>query len=271
MKAVMLPFPQIDPDIIRIGPVRIRWYGLMYVLGFVSAYYLILKQKRSSEIGLTRELTQDLLVYLVVGLVVGARLGYLLFYQYADYAHYLRNPIEMIATWHGGMSFHGGLMGALVGGGIFCRRKRFSFFAVADCVIVAAPVGLCLGRIGNFINGELYGRISTVPWAMVFPEGGPLPRHPSQLYEAFFEGVVLFTVLWILRKHRFRDGMMVVFFLIFYGIFRFFIEFFREPDLQVGLVSGILSMGQVLCLAMICLGIGLYFLLPRFNMRNVST
>jgi phosphatidylglycerol:prolipoprotein diacylglycerol transferase len=242
----------------------------MYVLGFMAAYLLIIKQRRAKEIGLAKALAQDLMVYLVIGLVAGARLGYVLFYQYADYAYYIRNPVEIIATWHGGMSFHGGLLGALISGWFFCRRKGLSFFAVADCVIVTAPIGLGLGRIGNFINGELFGRVSEVPWAMVFPEGGPLPRHPSQLYEAFMEGLVLFAILWILRKRRFQDGMMVVFFLMFYGIFRFGIEFFREPDIQIGLLAGLFSMGQILCVIMLALACLLYVFLKRFQPQRSS-
>lgn len=256
----MIPYPHIDPDLIAIGPIRIRWYGLMYVLGFIAAYFLIQKQKGSRQIGLLGTTAQDLVFYLAVGLIIGARLGYIIFYQYHDYMAYVRNPLEIIATWHGGMSFHGGLLGAVVAGWVFCRRKKLPFWAVADSAIVTAPIGLGLGRIGNFINGELLGRPSNVPWAMIFPDGGPTPRHPSQLYEALMEGAVLFTLLWILRQRSFRDGMMVVFFTFFYGTFRFFLEFFREPDPQLGFLLGYFTMGQILCLAMIVssLLLGLY-------------
>ncbi|MFO8082991.1 MAG: prolipoprotein diacylglyceryl transferase [Desulfobacterales bacterium] len=247
----MIPFPNIDPDIIRIGPIRIRWYGLMYILGFVASYFLIQRQKRAQEIGLKGETVQDLMVYLIVGLVIGARFGFLLFYQYDQWGYYLSNPVEIIAVWHGGMSFHGGLIGAIAAGFWFCRKKRIPIPAAADCVFVTAPVGLGLGRIGNFINGELFGRPADVPWAMIFPDGGNIPRHPSQLYEAALEGLVLFIILWLLRKKNFKDGMMVVFFLLFYGLFRFFAEFFREPDPQIGLLLGqTVSMGQILCLSM---------------------
>ncbi len=261
----MIPFPDIDPDLIRIGPVRIRWYGLMYVFGFLASYFLIQRQKRSREIGLTGQTAQDLIFFLAIGLIVGARLGYVVFYQYTDYLTYLKNPLEIIATWQGGMSFHGGLLGAALGGYLFCRRRKLPFFATADSVIVTAPVGLGLGRIGNFINGELWGRPSEVPWAMVFPGAGPLPRHPSQLYEAFGEGLVLFLVLWILRKKEYRDGMMVALFLSFYGTIRFFIEFFREPDAHLGFLMSTLTMGQILCIAMVLTGLLLAFFISKHS------
>ncbi|GKT07914.1 prolipoprotein diacylglyceryl transferase [Desulforhabdus sp. TSK] len=257
----MIPFPNIDPNLISIGPIHVRWYGVMYVLGFLAAYLLIQKQERAREIGLVGVVAQDLIFYLAIGLIVGARLGYVLFYQYNNYAAYLKNPVEIIATWHGGMSFHGGLLGAALAGWIFCRRRKLPFPAVADSVFVTVPIGLGLGRLGNFINGELWGRTTNVPWAMIFPDGGPLPRHPSQLYESLGEGLLLFILLWRLRQRRFRDGMMVVFFLVFYGIIRFIIEFFREPDVQLGFLATFFTMGQLLCLAMILAGILLYFLL----------
>lgn len=257
----MIPFPNIDPNLISIGPIHVRWYGVMYVLGFLAAYLLIQKQERAKEIGLVGVVAQDLIFYLAVGLIVGARLGYVLFYQYNNYAAYLKNPVEIIATWHGGMSFHGGLLGAALAGWIFCRRRKLPFPAVADSVFVTVPIGLGFGRLGNFINGELWGRTTNVPWAMIFPDGGPLPRHPSQLYESLGEGLLLFILLWKLRQRPFHDGMMVVFFLVFYGIIRFIIEFFREPDAQLGFLATFFTMGQLLCLAMILAGILLYFLL----------
>lgn len=259
----MIPYPKIDPELFAIGPIKIRWYGLMYVLGFLGAYFLIPRQKRSREIGLQGTVAQDLVFYLALGLIVGARLGYVLFYQFNNYSHYLQNPLEIVATWHGGMSFHGGFLGAVVAGWLFSRRRGLPFWAVADSATVTAPIGLGLGRIGNFINGELFGRPSNVPWAMVFPEGGPLPRHPSQLYEALLEGLVLFILLWVLRQRSFKDGMMVVFFVFFYGVFRFVIEFYREPDPQIGLLLGFLTMGQLLCLTMVLGAALLALLLPE--------
>lgn len=264
----MIPYPHIDPSIVSFGPIKIRWYGVMYVVGFLAAYFLIQRQKRAKEIGLTAAVTQDLVFYLVVGLVLGARLGYLIFYQYPNALYYLHHPLEIVATWHGGMSFHGGLIGCLVAGLWFCHKRGLPFWAVADSVVVTAPIGLAAGRLGNFINGELYGRPSNVPWAMIFPEGGPVPRHPSQLYEAALEGLVLFAILWSLRKRDFPDGMMVAFFLFLYGLFRFFLEFFREPDPQLGFLLGSFSMGQLLCTAMMLSGILLGVLIRHTTLTN---
>ena len=257
----MLAFPKIDPTLIEIGPLQLRWYGVMYVLGFLASYFLIAGQKRARRLGLQGKLLQDLIFYLALGLVVGARIGYILFYQYANLGYYLHHPLEILAVWHGGMSFHGGLIGVVAAAILFCRLRGLPFWDVADAVIVTAPIGLCLGRLGNFINGELYGRPSSVPWAMVFPTGPPVPRHPSQLYEAALEGVVLFLILWWLKDSKAKPGAMVCLFLGGYGIFRFVVEFFREPDSQIGLFFGFLSMGQFLCLAMILMSIVLWLLL----------
>jgi phosphatidylglycerol:prolipoprotein diacylglycerol transferase len=259
----MLPFPQINPNIIEIGPIKLRWYGLMYVLGFVSCYFLIGRQQKARNLGLIGTQLQDLIFSLAVGLIVGARLGYVLFYQFSNYAYYLKHPLEIIAIWHGGMSFHGGLIGALILGILFCRRRKLPLWEAADVVIVTVPIALALGRLGNFINGELFGRPSNLPWAMVFPTGGPEPRHPSQLYEAALEGVVLFIILWLLKDRGLKAGTMVCFFLGGYGIFRFLVEFCRQPDPQIGLLWGLLSMGQVLCLAMIVTAAALYKFLPQ--------
>ncbi len=266
----MIPYPHINPDLVTIGPLRIRWYGLMYVLGFLAGYFLIQKQDRSREMGLVGNTAQDLIFYLAIGLIVGARLGYIFFYDYNEYMTYLKNPLEIIATWHGGMSFHGGLLGAIIACGWFCRRRKLPFWGVIDSVAVATPVGLGLGRIGNFINGELLGLPSNVPWAMIFPEGGPIPRHPSQLYEALMEGPVLLILLWWLRKKRFRDGMMLVFFLLFYGVMRFFLEFFKEPDPQIGYLLSYFTMGQILCITMILASLLLFFCF-RLNRSNEKT
>ena len=247
----MIPYPNINPDLFSIGPVHVRWYGVMYVLGFLAAYFLIQKQQRSKEIGLVGTTAQDLIFYLAIGVIVGGRLGYILFYEYNDFMPYIKNPLEIIATWHGGMSFHGGLIGSVLAGWIFARRKGIPFPALADSAIVTCPIGLGLGRLGNFINGELLGRPTDVPWAMIYPAGGPIPRHPTQLYESLAEGLLLFVIMWSLRKKPFKDGMMVAFFLLFYGIIRFVIEFFKEPDPQLGFLLGYFTMGQILCMAMI--------------------
>lgn len=259
----MLPYPKINPNIIEIGPIKLRWYGMMYVLGFVSCYFLIGKQRRARNLGLVGAQLQDLIFYLAVGLIVGARLGYVLFYQFSNYTHYLKHPLEIIAIWHGGMSFHGGLIGAVLAGILFCRRRKLPAWEVADPIFVTVPIALGLGRLGNFINGELFGRPSTVPWAMVFPLAGPEPRHPSQLYEATLEGLLLFLILWMLKDRPFRPGTMVCLFLGGYGVMRFLVEFFRQPDPHIGLFWGLFSMGQILCLIMIIAAVILWKFLPQ--------
>ena len=236
---------------------------MMYVLGFIASYFLIQKQERSKQIGLVGTVAQDLVFYLAIGLIAGGRLGYILFYEYNDLTAYIKNPLEIIATWHGGMSFHGGLIGCIIAGWIFSRRKKIPFTALADSAVVTCPIGLGLGRLGNFINGELLGLPTNVPWAMIYPAGGPVPRHPTQLYESFAEGLLLFIIMWNLRKKQFKDGMMVAFFLILYGILRFIVEFFKEPDPQIGFLFTYFTMGQILCIGMIAVGVLLFFYLNR--------
>ena len=247
-------FPDIDPVLIHIGPLQVRWYGLMYVIGFLATYFLIRHQEKTRPIGLSPHLLQDLIFYLVAGLVIGARLGYILFYHYMNLTDYIYHPLEIIAVWHGGMSFHGGLIGTVIAGWWFSKRRKIPFWAIADRVIIAAPIGLGLGRMGNFINGELFGRPSDLPWAMVFPAGGPLARHPSQLYEAFFEGLVLFLILFWLSRRKLPQGFLLGTFLFGYGLFRFILEFFREPDPQLAFILGPFTMGQVLSAMMIVIG-----------------
>ncbi|HMK35781.1 MAG TPA: prolipoprotein diacylglyceryl transferase [Desulfomonilaceae bacterium] len=246
--------PFIDPVLLRIGPLEVRWYGFMYLIGFVAAYFVIRSELKRKDGPVPARCADDLLFYLIVGLLIGARVGYALFYNLPSYA---AAPWEILFVWHGGMSFHGGLVGMIVAGLIFARSRKAPFLELADIGALAAPIGLMLGRVGNFINCELYGRVTTVPWGVVFPTGGPLPRHPSQLYESFFEGLVLFILLWLLRTRTTRHGQVLAAFLICYGVFRFAIEFFREPDVQVGFIFQGLTMGQILCLFMIPAGIGL--------------
>ena len=256
----MVSYPHIDPVIVRIGPLAIRWYGLMYLLGFTSSFFLVRHQIKKRGLSFGQDFVDSLYSYLILGLLVGARLGYVVFY---DLPEYLRKPLEILALWHGGMSFHGGLIGSILAGILFCRKYKVDFWQVSDLVIVTAPIGLALGRLGNFINGELYGRVTDVPWAMVFPGGGPLPRHPSQLYEFLLEGVVLFTVLWVLKDRISRSGVLTSLFLILYGIFRFTLEFFREPDVQVGYILGPFTMGQVLSASMVVVGTLILFIRKR--------
>ena len=250
----MVRFPNIDPVIVKIGPLSLRWYGMMYLAGFAASYLLVGHQLKKKKITLAAKEVDSLYSFLVLGLILGARLGYVLFY---DLGEYLRNPLEIFAVWHGGMSFHGGLIGSVVAGVLFCRKYWVNFWQLADIVIVTAPIGLGLGRIGNFMNGELYGRVTDVPWGMVFPAGGPLPRHPSQLYESLLEGVVLFGVLWFIKDRNFKPGVLLSIFLILYGVFRFLVEFVREPDAQLGLILGPFSMGQVLSAGVVLAGAAL--------------
>jgi len=248
----MISYLHIDPVIVKIGPFSLRWYGLMYILGFVSSYVLVLYQVKRKALKIERSQIDDLLFALILGLIIGARLGYVLFY---NIGFYIQNPLEIFQVWHGGMSFHGGLIGAFIAGFIVVKRQGFDFFKIADLMIPTCPVGIGLGRIGNFINGELFGKPSTLPWAMVFPQGGQIPRHPSQLYEAFFEGLLLFVILWLYKDRKKRDGDVFALFLMLYGLFRIFCEFFRAPDLQVGYIMGILTMGQLLSFLMILTGV----------------
>jgi len=251
----MLPYPNIDPVLIGFGPLQIRWYGLMYLLGFLFSYLVVRYQlARQKSPLLSKDQLLDLYFYLVLGLILGARLGYVLFYNLKEY---WQHPLELVAVWHGGMSFHGGLLGVLLAVWWYCRKNRISLLALGDLIIVTAPIGLGLGRLANFINGELFGRVTSVPWGMIFPQGGPWPRHPSQLYEAFLEGGVLFFLLWIHKSRKAFSGILVSYFLIWYGLFRILVEFFREPDVQIGYLWGFLTMGQLLSVLMILAGFSL--------------
>lgn len=266
----MISYPHIDPVIIRLGPLQVRWYGLMYVLGFVASYLLVRHQISKYGIKKLGRHFENLNLVLIISLVLGARLGYVLFY---NLSYYLDNPQEILATWLGGMSFHGALIGLLAGGFFFCRKTGLPFLQTADVYIVTTPIGLGLGRLGNFINGELFGRISDVPWAMTFPAGGPVGRHPSQLYECLLEGVLLFVILWSAKSRYWQKqwpaGSLLALFLICYGIFRTIAELFRQPDAQVGFVLGPLTMGQILSGLMIGAGC-LLLLLGRGKRRPTA-
>ncbi len=249
-----------NPIMIDLGLVRVSWYGMMYVLGFIGSYLLVRYQMKRKDFGISRIEVENLYFYLIIGLMVGARLGYVLFY---DLRMYLSDPLEIFAIWRGGMSFHGGLIGVLIVAILFSWRNKKPFWKVADLIIVTAPIGLGLGRIGNFINGELYGRVTQVPWGMIFPRGGPLPRHPSQLYESALEGGVLFIILWLLKDKKLPTGGLLALFLSLYGLFRFFVEFFREPDGHIGFIVGPFTLGQVFSFIMIAGGVVLYIYLKR--------
>ncbi len=246
-------FPQIDPVIFSIGPLAVRWYGMMYLLGFVGGYFMMCHVARLRNMPIKKEVISDLLFYAVLGVVLGGRLGYTLFY---NSSYYLRHPVEIFYVWEGGMSFHGGLLGVLTVLLFFCWRRRLSFLLVADLAVSAVPIGLWFGRIGNFINAELWGRVTDHPWGVVFPGGGSLPRHPSQLYEAGLEGLVLFVLIYLLHRFGVRRGIPAFSFVFFYGIFRFFVEFLRQPDNHLGFLWGGATMGQLLSIPMILLGLG---------------
>lgn len=247
-----MQFPHIDPVFLSIGPLQFRWYGLMYVLGFVATYLIIRAESRRKQLPLTSDDVADLVFYGALGVVLGGRFGYILFY---NLPFYLTNPLRVFAVWEGGMSFHGGFLGVITSVMIFARRKKIPFFTLIDMAAQCAPVGLGLGRLGNFINGELYGRQTDVPWGIVFPGGGGVPRHPSQLYEAFLEGLVLFALVRIASRRSTATGVAGWTFVAGYGLFRFIVEFFRQPDAQIGtFLGGFFSMGQLLSLPMFLVG-----------------
>lgn len=260
----MISYPNIDPVVFRLGPLQVHWYGLMYVLGFVATYVLVNYQIKRFGLKELRPHVENLNMGLIIAVVLGGRLGYVFFY---NFSYYLQNPLEVLATWQGGMSFHGALLGVMAFGVYFCTRHGLNFWQTVDVYVVTVPIGLGLGRLGNFINGELFGRPTDVPWAMVFPAGGPAPRHPSQLYESFLEGFTLFAILWLLKDKQRRDkwptGSMVAIFLIAYGLFRIAAEFFRQPDAQMGFVVASLTMGQLLSGAMIMVGVIILYVRNR--------
>lgn len=257
----------INPNIFEIGTFQIRYYSLMYIVAFLLTYILVLYRIKHEDYDYSRETIQNYFVWAIAGLIIGARGGYVLFY---NPAYYLRHPMEIILPFDFtsgfrfvglmGMSYHGGAIGVLTASIIFCHRHRINLWRFADLFCSAIPLGYTFGRIGNFINGELFGRPTDVPWGMYFPlDSTHQLRHPSQLYEAFFEGIVLFVILWSMRKKNLFDGFLSALYLIGYGLFRFFIEFFRESDVQLGLVWVGLSMGQVLCILTVLAGIGIFF------------
>jgi len=255
----MLSYPHIDPTIVTLGPLQIRWYGIMYVLGFMASYLLVKYQIRKNRLNIEINRLNDLFLFLVIGLIIGARLGYCIFY---NFSFYLIHPLKLLAIWEGGMSFHGGLIGVVISGYIYIKRHEVSFWQLADLLVVTAPIGLGLGRLGNFLNAELYGRVTTLPWGMIFPSAGNLPRHPSQLYECLLEGVLLFAILWWVKAFPLRKGTLFCLFFFLYSAFRFFVEFFREPDPQLGFILSFMTMGQILSVLMGIGGVILWFLRP---------
>ena len=254
----MLQLPEINPTIVKIGMFEIRWYGLFYIIGFAIAYFFVKKSYALKNIIIKKEEYETLLFNLMLGVIIGARLGYILFY---NFSYYLGHPLQILAVWQGGMSFHGGAIGVIIFGYFFCKKHNYNFYRLADPVAPFAAVALFLGRIGNFINGELWGRATNVPWAMIFPaDPEQLPRHPSQLYEAFLEGVVIFIITYIMFRKVKRPGIVFWTWIGLYGLFRTLVEFVRQPDANLGHLIGFMTMGQILSSVMIILsliGIGL--------------
>lgn len=262
----MLPFPAIDPVAVRLGPLAVHWYGLAYLAGIGCAWALLGRRAAAGQGPLSREQVGDLVFALALGAVLGGRLGYILFYNPQEY---LRDPFAILAVWRGGMSFHGGVLGFVAALALQARRTGRDFLVLADFVLPAVPIGLFFGRLANFINQELWGRASELPWAVLFPHpaAGGIPRHPSQLYEALLEGIVLGLVLNLLWVRRPPAGTVAGCFLLGYGVFRSAVEFLREPDAHIGyLWADWLTMGQVLSLPMA--GAGLWLILRR---RSLST
>lgn len=250
-----MDYPNINPIAVSLGPLDVHWYGLMYVIGFAGAYFLASIRASQPNSGWSKEQVSDLIFYGALGVILGGRFGYVIFYNFGQF---LDDPLWLFAIWEGGMSFHGGLLGVLVAVAWFSKKTGKSLFEITDFGAPMVPIGLGAGRIGNFIGGELWGRASDVPWAMVFPRADALARHPSQLYQFALEGVVLFIILWIYSSKP-RPTMAVSgLFAVCYGCFRIFVEFFREPDAQIGyLAFDWLTMGQLLSVPMVLIGLGM--------------
>jgi phosphatidylglycerol:prolipoprotein diacylglycerol transferase len=259
MPPLVIPYPQIDPVLVHLGPLAIRWYALAYIFGILIGWLYaraIVRNERlwGGRAPFTVVDFDDFILWVTIGIIVGGRIGYVLFYNLPYFA---AHPAELFEVWHGGMSFHGGFIGCVLAVILFAHRRGIAVLSLGDITCAVGPIGLFLGRVANFINGELWGRTADVPWAMVFPEGGPLPRHPSQLYEATMEGLVLLAVLaFLIRKGALkRPGLIVGCFAVGYAIARSFCEFFREPDVQLGFLWGGITMGQLLSIPLFLAGL----------------
>jgi phosphatidylglycerol---prolipoprotein diacylglyceryl transferase len=253
----MMKFPSIDPILLQIGPLPIRWYSLAYIAGIVLGVLYIKFLSKKSKTNLGKDFLDDFILYAVIGIIIGGRLGYVLLYGLNKYIH---NPLAIFKTWEGGMSFHGGLVGFLIAMILLGKSKKISHWKILDLSACAAPIGIFFGRIANFINGELFGRVSDIHWGMVFPYGGPLPRHPSQIYEALSEGLLLFIIMNVLffKFHMFKtERRLSAMFAILYSFFRIIVEFFREPDASIGYIFGYLTMGQLVSFAIMLVGISM--------------
>lgn len=266
----MLVHPQFDPIALSLGPLQIHWYGLTYLAAFGLFVWLAGRRAQLpwfADAGWTRRDVEDLLFFGVMGVVIGGRLGYVLFYKPGYYA---QHPLEVFAVWKGGMAFHGGLLGVIAAMGVFAWLRKRPFWQVTDLIAPCVPTGLACGRVGNFINGELWGRAAdpSLPWAMVFPQSGSMmPRHPSQIYQFLLEGLLLFVILWLYGRKQRPMGQVSGAFLVGYGVFRFIAEYFREPDEFLGLLALGMSMGQWLCVPMVLAGVGLWLWAAKNPLR----
>ena len=255
----MLPallFPQFDPVLVRLGPIAIHWYALAYIAGILLGWRYAMRLGGRSTPAIDPRLFDDFVVWATLGPVLGGRLGYVLFYKPG---YYLSHPLEIPAVWQGGMAFHGGALGVIIATILFCRQRKIPLLAFGDIIACVAPIGLFFGRLANFVNGELWGRVTDVPWGMIFPHAGTEPRHPSQLYQAGLEGIVLFTLLLVLERKglRQRPGVLTGTFLVGYGCARIIGEFFRQPDAFLGFLFAGATMGQLLSLPMVAIGVWL--------------
>ncbi len=271
-----MKFPEIDPVMAdfgpweifgtSLGPIELRWYSTMYVIGLLAMYLFLRYASKKQRLKLTTEQIENLMVYGLIGMILGARSTYVFVY---NFSYYFNHPGEIFAVSKGGLSFHGAFIGVALAILIYAKRNKTSFLTICDHVATLASFGLGLGRIGNFINGELWGRVTDHPWGMVFPDGGPLPRHPSQLYESFFEGWVLLGImLFIYARFKLKPGITSGIFICFYSFFRYLIEYFREPDQQLGLFMGHFSMGQILCMIMFAFGVGVIMVCRKLPARS---
>ena len=269
MPLLAIPFPPIDPVLIAVGPFAVRWYALAYIAGLLIGWWYVARLVATPRLWapgaapMAKADADDLLVAVTLGVVLGGRLGYVLFYNWPVYAG---NPLAALRIWEGGMSFHGGLVGTGLALLVFSRLRKVPFLTLTDLVTAAVPVGIFFGRIANFINAELWGRPTDLPWGVIFPGAGPEPRHPSQLYEAVLEGLLLFVVLRVLTHRRgalARPGTVTAVFLVGYGVARFLVEFVRTPDAQIGFLAGGLTMGQVLSLPTVAVGLAVLVLVRR--------
>ncbi len=262
----MFIYPHINPVALTMGPVKIHWYGLMYLIGFVSAWALAHWRTKHYKLPWTSEQIGDLIFYLAMGVILGGRLGYMVFYNTTQF---MATPWIVFKIWEGGMSFHGGLIGVLIAAGLFARKLHKPFWEVADFIVPLVPLGLAAGRLGNFINGELWGRVTDVPWAMVFPHVDNQPRHPSQVYEFGLEGIVLFIVIWWYAAKPRPAGSVSAIFLMGYALCRLIIECFREPDNQLGFIAfNWLTMGQLLSIPMFFAGLLLWLMKRNENLST---